>query len=224
MELKEGYYGEYRTKLLEKYPALDEDIITRDNTIELTEKEKCLADMLLTDENRTLEKGTTYARRLNISANYFGILKNNTVSKISNNPSLQNNYPHFMEENEITSNFSKRNTISLSQEELNNIRNNSRKYDLPNAKRKTKDDLIKGIEKLEKSVYGDYASLCTVEQKAMLALRLGFFNNMEFSTETVSIFFMTDQEEVSLLTSECIKSAKKSKTIKNVQKKIGTKN
>jgi len=186
--------------------------------------EKDLANMLLTDETRVFQKVTSYARHLDISNNYFNILKNNTVTKISNNPNLQNDYPHFREESEIAANHSKTNSISISQEELNNIRRNSRNYDIPNTKRNSRDNLIKGISKLEKSVYGDYASLCTVEQKAMLALKLGFFNNMEFSTESISIFFMTEQEEVSKLTKECLRTTRNKLTNKNAQKKIGTKN
>jgi len=216
---------EYKAKILEKYPTLDEDITERNSeSTELTKKEKDLANMLLTDETRVFQKVTSYARHLDISNNYFNILKNNTVTKISNNPNLQNDYPHFREESEIAANHSKTNSISISQEELNNIRRNSRNYDIPNTKRNSRDNLIKGISKLEKSVYGDYASLCTVEQKAMLALKLGFFNNMEFSTESISIFFMTEQEEVSKLTKECLRTTRNKLTNKNAQKKIGTKN
>ena len=212
----------FKDSILELYPELDDDINKRNNDI-LTEKEKELANLILTDKTRKLEKINIYAKNLDISSSYFTILRNKTLSKIKNNPIAMKSYPKFEIENEIISNYKKRNSIPISKRDLQNIKNNVKKYNNSNTKNSNKDNLLKGINSLEKSIYSDYVSLCTMEQKVILALRLGYFNDTSFSTKDVSDMFGIEEDKISSLTIECLKSGKKQLTKKsNKQKTKGT--
>ena len=146
-----------------------------------------------------------------------------TLSKIKNNPIAMKSYPKFEIENEIISNYKKRNSIPISKRDLQKIKNNVKKYNNSNTKNSNKDNLLKGINSLEKSIYSDYVSLCTMEQKVILALRLGYFNDTSFSTKDVSDMFGIEEDKISSLTIECLKSGKKQLTKKsNKQKTKGT--
>ena len=62
-----------------------------------------------------------------------------------------------------------------------------------------------------------------MEQKVILALRLGYFNDTSFSTKDVSDMFGIEEDKISSLTIECLKSGKKQLTKKsNKQKTKGT--
>jgi hypothetical protein len=105
-------------------------------------------------------------------------------------------------------------SITITQEELINIRKNSRHYDLPQVRINTKDLLIQGINELENSIYKEYIELCTYEQKAMIALSLGYFQNTKFSNEDIAELFNTNIDEVKYLITECLQYPKDIKVYK----------
>lgn len=179
---------------------------------ELSSKEIALTN-LYDDSTKIVTPLNSLATNLKISPSAFSILKKNTIKKVQNNPQLKAKYQTNMEAITIRDYFKKANCTTVTNEELQKIKSVSRHCDILNIPKEqpTKDKLLQGIEKLENSIYKDYASLCTTEQKAMLALRLGFFNNTIFGSADISNIFNTTKEEISLLTTECLKTIPQSK-------------
>lgn len=198
IELQEEYNNKKQHKTTKK------KIIT----VCLSEKERELINLYQDKTEKVIPKHIL-AAKLNISPATFSILKKATVKKVANNPLLSTQYQQPVQNIIIKDNFRKANSISMSEEELKRMKQTARFYDIPHAPQKTssKEKLWKGIKSLEESTYKDYAALCTTEQKAMLALRLGFFNESIFSSSDVANLFHTTKEEVSLLTTECLKTA-----------------
>lgn len=115
-------------------------------------------------------------------------------------------WPTFQEDRLIRQNFSKKQSISLSEEELRTIKRKSRQWDFPFQPKKedTKTNLWNGIQNLENSIFSDYVSHCTYEQKTMLALRFGFFNRHPFPTKDIAELFQVEPEEVMELSKQCL--------------------
>lgn len=177
--------------------------------IEILSDEEQAVTALYTDTTEKVEPKYTMAKKIKIPLNTFTLLENKTLQKIKNNPHLTAQYQQTIEAVTIRENFRKTNSITVTEKELERIREVARHQDIPNTQKETssKDKLLKGIKSLDESVYKDYASLCTTEQKAMLALRLGFFNETIFGSSDIAELFHTTPEEVSLLTTECLKTA-----------------
>ncbi len=192
--------------------TIDEQIPNSDynETNKITKDEQLLLDRLYIDKTRTIETKKSYCEKLNISTELFDILNENLTIKLVKNKNLKTAYPNFEIEKEIITNYFNIKSITLSESELINIKNNSRKYDLPNYKGE-RNNLLKGIELIEKSKYSEYISLCTYEQKTMLALKFGYFNNTLYSTKNISNLFNVTKEEISILTEDCIKTTNKQK-------------
>ena len=211
---------EFKSLILEHIPnltAIQEEQKTKDKEkkpttnpihLELSPKEQELLSLYEDTTEKVVPKHVL-AAKLKITPATFSWLKTATIKKVTNNPLLVAQYQQPVENIIIKDNFRKTNSISISEEELERMKQAARYYDIPHAPQKSssKDKLWKGIKALEESTYKDYASLCTTEQKAMLALRLGFFNESIFSSSDVANFFHTTKEEVSLLTTECLKAA-----------------
>ncbi len=205
----------YKKLILAEYPELYNDIEKKNNKVVFTEKEKEFADLLYTDNTKIIEPKENYCKKLNINSATFEILRNGVMTKLVKNKNLRKTYPNYEVENEIIEDYNNNKSIILSEQELLNIKHNSRKYDIPNNNKYIDNDsnnnLMKGIRLLEESNYGDYISLCTYEQKAMIALKFAFFNNTSYSTKYICNKFNVNSDELSILMKECLE-------IKNKQK------
>lgn len=204
--------------VISEYPEVlvDAENFERESSVVLTAKEQQFADSQLRDVTRDFLTNGEISRRLNIQETNFNFLENRTFQKINASNTLKSKYPTAVKENTIRRNIPrKKQVILMSEEELNNIRENSRKLDLPGQ---TIDDskhcLIEGIKRLENSIYKDFVCLCTYEQKAILALKLGFFNKKIFSTADICELFLVSSDYVTYLTDECLKN------VSNASKKI----
>lgn len=175
----------------------------------LSEREQFIADSLYQNVTRKVKSYTSLAKKLEISPSSLTICKGQTLAKIQNHPDLQKRYPTFAVEAEIRNQYRTANSLSLSKEELENIKAkavqlNGIEDDSTNAKKNTRDHFLMGIHKLENSKYKEYIRSCTGEQKAMLALRLGYFDRTIFSSKDIADFFGVDSEEVDFLTDQCL--------------------
>lgn len=181
---------------------IDDSLIDDD----LTYKEQLVINSLYSGESKTLISKSKIAKNLNISPAYFSILENSAIKKITNNPNINKLYPKVLEEAFIRKNHSVRRSIKINAEEINSIKDKARLYDIPKYDfSDTKSKLIEAIKFLDESIYKDYISLCTIEQKAILALRFGFLNNYSYSSKDISELFNITSNEVDILVNECIK-------------------
>ena len=214
---------ELKNKIINIYPNLIEDIKNYKNfeSTTLNEKETEVAELLLTDKTRKIIPYREMAEDLNTTPSYLLTLENNALFKISHNPNLEKDYPTAKIEHTIRSK-APRKAISISQKDLEAIRINSQKLENNNVNENSKNALLEGIKALEKSIYKDYVSLCDYKHKAMLTLRLGFFNRTIFSNEDVAKLFEVSKEEVKFITNECLKLCitDKDNKIKNLNKSL----
>ena len=134
---------------------------------------------------------------------------------------LQKTWPTFNQDKTIKEQYKSSRSVKMPAEDVEGIKSFIRQFDIPeNEVEKTDNPILTGIKNLEESIFSTYASLCTEEQKAMLALRLGFINAPS-TTETVAKLFNVEQQEVITLTKNCLQSAKSSLKEKPLQKKKG---
>lgn len=134
---------------------------------------------------------------------------------------LQKTWPTFNQDKTIKEHYKSSRSVKMPAEDVEGIKSFIRQFDIPeNEVEKTDNPILTGIKNLEESIFSTYASLCTEEQKAMLALRLGFINAPS-TTETVAKLFNVEQQEVITLTKNCLQSAKSSLKEKPLQKKKG---
>jgi len=213
---------EFKKRILEFYPDLPMDIQTFENErsqenseeieVHLTEKESTIVDMLYSNTTKKVEFASTLAQNLSISPSCFSILKSSVISKIQRSPYLLKQYPHIQTEIAIREGFRKMNSVALTEEELENLKKNARYYDIPNVSLPQQDKrrkFLKAIQNLEASEFQFYVASCTMEQKAILALRFGYFNETIFSSKDVAELFHIDEAEVILLTETCLASTTK---------------
>ena len=134
---------------------------------------------------------------------------------------LQKTWPTFNQDKTIKEQYKSSRSVKMPGEDVEGIKSFIRQFDIPeNEVEKTDNPILTGIKNLEESIFSTYASLCTEEQKAMLALRFGFINAPS-TTETVAKLFNVEQQEVITLTKNCLQSAKSSLKEKPHQKKKG---
>ena len=134
---------------------------------------------------------------------------------------LQKTWPTFNQDKTIKEQYKSSRSVKMPGEDVEGIKSFIKQFDIPeNEVEKTDNPILTGIKNLEESIFSTYASLCTEEQKAMLALRLGFINAPS-TTETVAKLFSVEQQEVITLTKNCLQSAKSSLKEKPLQKKKG---
>ena len=217
-------------QILELYPDLLKNKISQeeffnnlnqDKKEQLSDDEIVISNSLFKNVTREIISNKAMAIKMNISADKFGVLKFNALRKIKSSSKLQEDYPTAEKEDTIRTNHRVYEKFILSEDNLKNIKNNARKYDIPNMiLSNTKDELLNGMVALTKSIYKDYALLCTNEQKAILALRLGFYNNTIFSSSDIAELFSISVEEVDFLTDECLKLCSKDNDDKEKELKL----
>ncbi len=134
---------------------------------------------------------------------------------------LQKTWPTFNQDKTIKEQYKSSRSVKMPGEDVEGIKDLISQFNSQeNKTEKPKSPILTGIKNLEESIFSTYASLCTEEQKAMLALRLGFINAPS-TTETVAKLFNVEQQEVITLTKNCLQSAKSSLKEKPLQKKKG---
>ena len=161
---------------------------------------------------------------LNYCESQIHHIKKKALEKIESNPKakeeLQEIWPSFEQDKIIREHYKKGRSIKIPSQELEKIKSCIRQYDIPenNIQEEKRNNILTGIHNLENSIFSPYVSKCTEEQKAMLALRLGFIN-APATTEIVAELFGVEQQEVITLTKNCLQSAKPTLTAKTYQKK-----
>ncbi len=198
------------------------DLITtyRKQSYDLSNSEKAIVDKIFGNQTRIMKGNKTIAQKLNFNVTYFSHLKSNISFKLMHNTQLTNVYPTEITNALIQNNYASSNSISIAEDQLQKMKETVSKLDIPNYKDENALKTFKEVIKnLNKSVYHDYVELCNYEQKIILALRFGFFNETIYSTTDVAKICNVSTQYVDLLVNECIKLCKKNfNTFKSIVK------
>ena len=217
---------ELKAKVLELYPDFLNPKATQNQENVLTNQElQILQNIYLINPPKT--SYITYEQlssELQYSKSNIHRIINKTLEKIESTPEIkeeiQEIWPSFEQDKIIREHYKKRRSIKIPSQDLEKIKSFIRQYDIPenNVQEEKRNNILIGIHNLENSIFSPYVSKCTEEQKAMLALRLGFINAPS-TTEIVAELFGVEQQEVITLTKNCLQSAKPTLTAKTYQKK-----
>ena len=217
---------ELKAKVLELYPDFLNPKATQNQENVLTNQElQILQNIYLINPPKT--SYITYEQlssELQYSKSNIHRIINKTLEKIESTPEIkeeiQEIWPSFEQDKIIREHYKKRRSIKIPSQDLEKIKSFIRQYDIPenNVQEEKRNNILIGIHNLENSIFSPYVSKCTEEQKAMLALRLGFINAPS-TTEIVAELFGVEQQEVITLTKNCLQSAKPTLTAKTYKKK-----
>ena len=217
---------ELKAKVLELYPDFLNPKAPQNQENVLTNQElQILQNIYLINPPKT--SYITYEQlssELQYSKSNIHRIINKTLEKIESTPEIkeeiQEIWPSFEQDKIIREHYKKRRSIKIPSQDLEKIKSFIRQYDIPenNVQEEKRNNILIGIHNLENSIFSPYVSKCTEEQKAMLALRLGFINAPS-TTEIVAELFGVEQQEVITLTKNCLQSAKPTLTAKTYQKK-----
>lgn len=211
---------EFEEIVLSIYP----EFLTSKNNSSLTGQELQLLQniYLITPPQTTYSNQEQLANQIQCSQSQISHIKTKALEKIDSNEKvkkeLQKSWPTFEQDRALRENYRKTQSIKIPSEDLEGIKSFIRQFDIPENEIKTeetKNPILTGIKNLEESIFSPYVSKCTEEQKAMLALRLGYIN-APARTETVAQLFNVEEQEVITLTKNCLKSA--SNTTNNQEK------
>ena len=215
-----------KAKVLELYPDFLNPKVTQTQANVLTNQElQILQNIYLINPPKT--SYITYEQlssELHYSKSSIHHIINKTLEKIESTPEIkeeiQEIWPSFEQDKIIREHYKKRRSIKIPSQDLEKIKSFIRQYDIPenNVQEEKRNNILIGIHNLENSIFSPYVSKCTEEQKAMLALRLGFIN-APAATEIVAELFGVEQQEVITLTKNCLQSARPTLTTKTYQKK-----
>lgn len=215
-------YKEAIIKLREKIKKykLEDKIITNYGDIAILNISSSKTSLTKTEieilkKSYFLEKGQTkYPTQQEIADSLFlkkttlYKLKVKAINKIKNFNSclinILNIWPTFEEDIIIKENFQKRNSVSLSENELNNIKNLCNNFNYLN----TTNGISDGINMLNNSIFSNYTNNCSNQKQAILALRFGYYNNHPFSQEDISEIFEIPIDDIMNITKECIIKSK----------------
>ena len=75
-------------------------------------------------------------------------------------------------------------------------------------KEQMSDDILEGIKRLEESIFGDFVEQCTLKEKLVLALRLGYFDKRFFTSSEVAMIIKMEEIKVISLTKKCLKMSR----------------
>ena len=217
---------ELKTKVLELYPDFLNPKATQTQANVLTNQELQILQniYLITPPKTSYITYEQLSSELHYCKSNIHHIINNTLEKIESTPEIkeeiQEIWPSFEQDKIIREHYKKRRSIKIPSQDLEKIKSFIRQYDIPenNIQEEKRNNILIGIHNLENSIFSPYVSKCTEEQKAMLALRLGFIN-APATTEIVAELFGVEQQEVITLTKNCLQSAKPTLTAKTYQKK-----
>lgn len=178
---------------------------------------------LITPPSKTYTTQQELAKELSLTTTSINNIKKRALDKIDSYPTVEEqvkeSWPSFTEDRIIKENYTKKNSISVNASDLENIKSFIRQYDIPGiAHEQKKNAILNGIHNLEESTFKSYVVECTEEQKAILALRLGYIN-APLDSKSIAEIFKIDEEEVITLTKNCLQSKKTQSPQKTYQKK-----
>ena len=134
--------------------------------------------------------------------------KEDLKRKAKNNLSyIIKEWPSFEENVVLREQIPSQEKIALSEEEIKNLKKACQRQE-EKKEQGSKSNLVQGILTLESSIFGDYVKQCTFEQKTMLALRFGYFNQQPMAVSDIAEIFQVEKEEVRKLTKECLLHSK----------------
>ena len=156
---------------------------------------------LIKNNNLIYQSLDDIASKMKLSKDSVYVTKASSTSKVIKNMIVGNDleillWPNFLYEFMTRDNFNIEKSTNIEEELLNNINSMN-----------TKTALLKGIKNLEESIFKDYVSTISDEFKAMLALRLGYFNKRFFSSSEVASIFDIDEKVVIKITQDCLRSS-----------------
>ena len=128
-------------------------------------------------------------------------------------------WPSFEENVVLREQIPSQEKIALSEEEIKNLKKACQRQE-EKKEQDSKSNLVQGILTLESSIFGDYVKQCTFEQKTMLALRFGYFNQQPMAVSDIAEIFQVEKEEVRKLTKECLLHSKELLQQEKAKKKI----
>lgn len=146
--------------------------------------------------------------------------KEDLKRKAKNNLSyIIKEWPSFEENVVLREQIPSQEKIALSEEEIKNLKKACQRQE-EKKEQGSKSNLVQGILTLESSIFGDYVKQCTFEQKTMLALRFGYFNQQPMAVSDIAEIFQVEKEEVRKLTKECLLHSKELLQQEKAKKKI----
>ena len=217
-----------KEKVLELYPDFFKPKPKKDSVLTNRELEILQNIYLIIPPNTSYATYTQLAEKLHYSEQNILTIKKQALEKIETNQEikeqLQKNWPTFNQDKVIKEQYKKGRSIKIPSEEVEGIKTFIRQFDIPENEIKVQENpILTGIKNLEESIFSSYVSKCTEEQKAMLALRLGYIN-APATTETVAKLFNVEKQEVITLTKNCLKSVKYTTDTKEIAKVYEKKN
>jgi len=164
----------------------------------------------ITPPSKTYTTQQELAKKLSLTTARINNIKKSALSKIDSNPTIEEQvkktWPSFTEDRIIKENYSKKKSITVKESDLENIKSFIRQYDIPEVIHEEKKNVIlNGIHNLEESTFKNYVVKCTEEQKAILALRLGYIN-APIDSKSIAEIFKIEEEEVITLTKNCLQN------------------
>ena len=201
-----------KEKILELYPDFLTSKQKKDSALTNRELEILQNIYLIVPPNTSYATYKQLAEKLHFSEQNILAIKNQALKKIQASSEIQKqleeSWPTFDQDKVIKEQYKKVRSIKIPSEEVEGIKTFIRQFDIPeNEITEQENPILTGIKNLEESIFSSYVSKCTEEQKAMLALRLGYIN-VPARTETVAKLFNVEEQEVITLTKNCLKSVK----------------
>ncbi len=205
----------YLEKLRQIYPTILEDMEIYEKYkpfsereckyIKISKIEQDITTKILSQQELAKKSGMTLS---NIYSTRFAINK-----KFIEQPEIRVLNKDLYEGFIISQSHNPKRSISINEDALRTL-NEQKPED-----KKSKENLIKGIRCLEHSIFKNFIVNCSDTEKAMLALRFGYFNQTSFSSKDIAEFFNTSEEFVKELTTKCINSieTQKAKSLKKVK-------
>ena len=201
-----------KARVLELYPEFLKPKPKKDQVLTNRELEILQSIYLIVPPNTSYATYKQLAKKLHFSEQNILAIKKQALKKIEASSEIQKqleeSWPTFDQDKVIKEQYKKVRSIKIPSEEVEGIKTFIRQFDIPeNEITEQENPILTGIKNLEESIFSSYVSKCTEEQKAMLALRLGYIN-VPARTETVAKLFNVEEQEVITLTKNCLKSVK----------------
>ena len=215
--------ADFKKQVLKIYP----EFLTPQKKLSLSEKELQILQSLylVTPPQTAYLSQTQVAKKFKCSQPIIFKEKEKALRKIAQSEEIKTKleeiWPTFDQDRIIKEQYKISRSVKMPREDVEGIKDLISQFNSQeNKTEKPKSPILTGIKNLEESIFSPYVSQCTEEQKAMLALRLGFINAPS-TTETVAKLFNVEQQEVITLTKNCLQSVKSLLEEKPPQKKKG---
>ena len=187
---------------------------TKSTESKLTEQELTILNEIyqITPPQTAYQTKKTISRKLKIPYTQIERIKKQALEKMKN-PDTQKQilkiWPSFIEDKIIKENYKTKNRTIINERALHRMKSFVRQYDIPesNKKEEKSNAILHGIKNLEESIFKLYVDKCSMEQKAILALRLGYFN-YPLNSKNIAEIFHIEEQEVITLTKKCLEESR----------------